>query len=82
MKILMTEPLQPAGFEVFESRADVELVRPESLTEEGLIAAVEGVEGIAVRSARLTPNVLAAATRLRAVSRLSLIHISEPTRPY
>ena len=69
MKILMTEPLQPAGFELFESRADVELVRPESLTEEGLIAAVEGVEGIAVRSARLTPNVLAAATRLRAVSR-------------
>ena len=69
MKILMTEPLQPAGSAVFEAHPEVELVRPEALTEEALIEAVADVEGIAVRSARLTPNVLAAATKLRAVSR-------------
>ncbi len=69
MKILMTEPLQPTGFEVFDANPDVQLIQPDSLTEAGLIEAVDGVEGIAVRSARLTPNVLAAATELRAVSR-------------
>jgi D-3-phosphoglycerate dehydrogenase / 2-oxoglutarate reductase len=69
MKVLMTEPLQPSGQAVFNDHADVEVVTPEALSEEALIEAVREVQGIAVRSAKLTPNVLAAATELRAVSR-------------
>ena len=69
MKVLMTEPLQPVGQALFNDHSEVELVTPKDLSEAALIEAVEGVEGIAVRSAKLTPRVLAAATALRAVSR-------------
>ena len=69
MRILMTEPLQPSGQDQFVNDPEVELVTPESLTEEGLIEAVKGVHGIAVRSAKITPRVIEAATELRAVSR-------------
>ncbi len=65
----MTEPLQPSGLAVFRDHPEVELVTPAALTEEALIEAVRGVDGIAVRSAKLTPNVLAAATSLKVVSR-------------
>ena len=69
MKVLMTEALQPVGQQLFIDHPEIELIKPESLDEAGLIAAVAGVQGIAVRSAKLTPNVLAAATELRAVAR-------------
>lgn len=69
MKILMTEPLHPSGQERFEQHPDVELITPEGLTEEALIEAVDGVQGIAVRSAKLTPAVIDAARSLKAVSR-------------
>lgn len=69
MKILMTEPLQPSGQDQFIDDPDVELVVPDSLTEDGLIEAVKGVEGIAVRSAKITRKVIAAATELKAISR-------------
>ena len=69
MKILMTEPLQPIGQAQFKDHADVTLVTPEDLSEAGLIEAARDVDGIAVRSAKLTPAVLEAATNLRAVSR-------------
>lgn len=54
---------------MFEDHPDVELIRPADVSEQALIAAVADVDGIAVRSAKLTPQVLAAATRLKAVSR-------------
>lgn len=69
MKILMTEPLQPSGRNQFVEDSGVELVTPDSLTEEGLIEAVQGVHGIAVRSAKITPKVIEAASELRAISR-------------
>jgi D-3-phosphoglycerate dehydrogenase len=69
MKILMTEPLQPSGLTVFDDHPGIEVIRPKDTSEEALTQAVVGVEGIAVRSAKLTPTVLAAATNLRAVSR-------------
>ncbi|MEM7078617.1 MAG: hydroxyacid dehydrogenase [Pseudomonadota bacterium] len=65
----MTEPLQPAGQALFHDHPDIELVTPEALTEEALIEAVRDVQGIAARSAKITPNVIAAAPDLRAVSR-------------
>ena len=68
MKILMTEPLQPIGYEVFVEHG-VEVVQPDGLDEASLIAGVQGVDGIAVRSAKLTPAVLEAAGQLRAVAR-------------
>ena len=64
----MTEPLQPIGFDVFVEHG-VEVVQPDGLDETSLIAAVQGVDGIAVRSAKLTPAVLEAAGQLRAVAR-------------
>lgn len=69
MKILMTEPLQPSGQNQFIEDPEIELVTPASLSEDDLIKAVHGVHGIAVRSAKITPRVIAAATELRAVSR-------------
>ena len=69
MKILMTEPLQPIGQAQFNEHPDVTLVTPEALDEAALIEAAADVDGIAVRSAKLTANVLQAATRLKAVSR-------------
>ena len=60
MKVMMTEPLQPVGIAVFEDHPDIELIRPEDTSEEALIEAARGVDGIAVRSAKLTANVLAA----------------------
>ena len=69
MKVLMTEPLQPVGQALFNDHSEIELIIPEDVTEDALIAAVDGVEGIAVRSAKLTPKVLESATELRAVSR-------------
>ena len=64
----MTEPLQPIGYEVFVEHG-VEVVQPDGLDEASLIAGVQGVDGIAVRSAKLTPAVLEAAGQLRAVAR-------------
>ncbi|MAI41563.1 MAG: hypothetical protein CMP95_03810 [Gammaproteobacteria bacterium] len=79
----MTEPLQPVGQALFHDSSEVELITPEELSEEALIAAVQGVEGIAVRSAKLTESVLAAATDLRAVSRHGVgydnIHVASLT---
>lgn len=69
MKILVTEPLQPVAYERFEQQAGLELVSPPGLDEAALVAAVADVDGIAVRSAKLTPAVLEAARNLRAVSR-------------
>ena len=69
MKILMTEPLQPSGQQRFADAAGVEVVTPSGLDERALIDAVQGVQGIAIRSAKLTPAVIDAATELRAVSR-------------
>ena len=67
LKVLMTEPLQPVGQALFNDHSEIELIIPEDVTEDALIAAVDGVEGIAVRSAKLTPKVLESATELRAV---------------
>ena len=69
LRILMTEPLQPSGRQQFENHPEVELVTPDGLDEAALIAAVQGVHGIAVRSAKITPAVVEAATELVAVSR-------------
>ncbi len=69
MKVMMTEPLQPVGIAIFEDHPDIELIRPEDTSEEALIEAARGVDGIAVRSAKLTADVLAAAPNLRGVSR-------------
>ena len=81
----MTEPLQPVGQALFHDNAEVELITPEELSEEALVEAVKGVEGIAVRSAKLTETELAAATDLRAVSRhgvgsVSYTHLTLPTK--
>lgn len=69
MKILMTEPLQPIGQAQFNDHPEVTLVTPDGLDEASLVAAVADVDGIAVRSAKLTAKVLQAAQRLKAVSR-------------
>ena len=64
----MTEPLQPSGLERF-AEAGVEIVKPAALDEHSLADAARDVDGIAVRSAKITRKVVAAAVNLRAVSR-------------
>ena len=84
MKILMTEALLPTGIDVFEAHPDVEIVTPRDTSEAALIDVVGDVDGIAVRSAQLTPDVLAAAPKLRGVARHGVgydnIHVESLTQ--
>lgn len=68
MKALLLENIHPAGVRLLTERGyDVETV-PTALAEEDLVAALEGVDLLGIRSnTTLTPRVLAAAPRLRAV---------------
>lgn len=54
MKILMTEPLQPIGPDVFANHTDVEVVTPAALKEDALIEAARDVDGIVVRSVKFS----------------------------
>ena len=84
MKILMTESLLATGTDVFDAHPDVEVVTPRDTSEEALIEVIADVDGIAVRSAQLTPAVFAAAPKLRAVARHGVgydnIHVDSLTQ--
>jgi D-3-phosphoglycerate dehydrogenase len=68
--VLVTEPIDPVGLELL--RDDCDLVQPEDLSPASLQAAIAEVDGVVVRFAELTAEVLAAARRLRVISRLGV----------
>lgn len=68
-KIVVTEPIHPDGMVILKARDDFDVVELERCDAEALKTALADAEGVLVRSARITPEVLAAAPSLRIVSR-------------
>jgi D-3-phosphoglycerate dehydrogenase len=71
-KVLISDALSPAAVAVFESRG-IEVDVNTGLSESGLIEAIAGYDGLAVRSAtKVTARVLDAAPHLKVVGRAGI----------
>lgn len=71
-KVLISDKLSPAAVEIFKQKG-VEVDLKTGLTEEQLIEIIGQYEGLAIRSAtKVTPAVLAAATKLKVVGRAGI----------
>ena len=68
-KVLVLGPMPPAATDIFAARDDISFEVVTDVSEENLIAKMKGVHGITVRTAIITPNVIAAADQLKIVSR-------------
>jgi len=68
-RILVTEELHPRGMAILEAAQDVEIVRIDNIENQTLRNAIQDVDGIVVRSAIFTADILEAAPRLKVVSR-------------
>ena len=66
-RVLVTEYIDPAGLELL--RSECELVQPEDGSAAALQAAIADVDGVLVRHARLTAEVLGAARQLKVISK-------------
>lgn len=69
-RVLVTEHMHTCAFDILGARPDIEVINlGGDISEENLIRNMPGVHAIAVRSARLTADVLAHANDLQVVSR-------------
>ncbi|WP_413992384.1 hydroxyacid dehydrogenase [Labrys okinawensis] len=68
-KILVVQPLHPKALAMLEARSDIEFEVVTDFAEENLLQRVADADGITVRDAKLSEAVLAAAPKLRVVSR-------------
>ena len=68
-KIVVVQPLHPKALAMLEARSDIEFEVVTDFAEENLLRRVADADGITVRDARLSEAVLAAAPKLRVVSR-------------
>ena len=68
-KIVVTEPIHPDGLAVLTARADFDVTQLRQCDAGSLNAALADADGVLVRSARITADVLAAAPSLKIVSR-------------
>ena len=68
-RVLVTEPIHPNGMAILEACPDIEIVRIDDTDPSTLIKAVKDVEGIVVRTAIFTTEILQAATKLEVISR-------------
>ena len=57
-RILVTEELHPRGIAILEAAKNVEIVRINNVEHETLRYAVQDVDGVVVRSAILTADIL------------------------
>ena len=57
-RILVTEELHPRGMAILEAAEDVEIVRIDNVEHETLRDAVQDIDGVVVRSAILTTDIL------------------------
>lgn len=85
MKALLLENIHPAGIRLLTDRGYEVETLPSALGEDDLIAALDGVDLLGIRSnTMLTPQVFAAAPRLRAVGAFCIgtnqIALDEATR--
>ncbi|MBO6520206.1 MAG: hydroxyacid dehydrogenase [Rhodospirillales bacterium] len=68
-RVLVTEDMHPRGYEVLEAAPDIEVIRIKDIEPATLKDAVRDVDGILVRSAKLTADILEAAENLKVVAR-------------
>lgn len=87
-RVLVTEPLHEAGMSLLQARSDIEIVCAEDARPETLSRLLPGVNGIAVRSAKLPSELLATANELAVVSRhgvgcdnVAVTHLTERRIP-
>ena len=66
-KVLVTEFIHPAGIELLETECEV--VRPSGVSAAALIEAVSDVDGVLVRVAPITREVIEAAPRLKVIGK-------------
>jgi D-3-phosphoglycerate dehydrogenase len=68
-KVLVVGPMPSAATDLFEAREDIVYEVVTDVTEENLLEKVQGVHGMTVRTALITPTIIAAAESLEIVSR-------------
>ena len=68
-RILLTEPMHPAGPALLDGRADFELIQLADPSPEAIAEALPDVQAIGVRTALLGEDLLARAPGLEIVSR-------------
>jgi D-3-phosphoglycerate dehydrogenase len=68
-RVLITEPMHEIGEEILSASPDIEIVRAKNIEPGTLKEAVNGVDAIIARSARLTADILEGAENLQVVSR-------------
>lgn len=69
LKVLVITPIHQAGQDILDARPDIETVRPASSEPIHIAAALADADAVVLRATRLTPELIAAAPRLRLVSR-------------
>jgi D-3-phosphoglycerate dehydrogenase len=67
--ILVVQPLRPEALAIFDARKDVSYKVVTDVSEANLVANVEDADAITVRTAEISKRVLAAAPRLKVISR-------------
>ncbi|MDP4026667.1 hydroxyacid dehydrogenase [Methylobacterium sp. NEAU 140] len=68
-KILVIQPLRPEALRLFEARADVAFEVVTDVSPDNLLRCVADADALTIRDAPLPLDVVAAATRLRVISR-------------
>jgi D-3-phosphoglycerate dehydrogenase / 2-oxoglutarate reductase len=67
--VLVVQPLRPEALAIFDARKDVSYKVVTDVSEANLVANVEDADAITVRTAEISKHVLAAAPRLKVISR-------------
>ena len=67
--VLVVQPLRPEALAIFDARKDVSYQVVTDVSEANLVANVEDADAITVRTAEISKQVLAAAPRLKVISR-------------
>jgi D-3-phosphoglycerate dehydrogenase / 2-oxoglutarate reductase len=67
--VLVVQPLRPEALAIFDARKDVSYKVVTDVSEANLVANVEDADAITVRTAEISEQVLAAAPRLKVISR-------------
>ena len=68
-RVLVTEPIHKDGIDILSSRDDLEVIRADNADPATLARLIPGVHGIAVRTAKMSANLLSLSKDLQVVSR-------------
>ena len=68
-RVLVIQPLHPAGMEMLRARDDIEIIECDSLDENVIAEAAKDVHAMTVRGATITRRIMSQAPDLMVVSR-------------